>query len=354
MVNLSVTFAVGLIFGYAFYKMKVPGGMMVGAIVGVAVLNIFFDMAYMPSYAKYAAQISAGAFIGCSVEKSDIQHLKQVVKPALLLLGSMLMLNITLGFIIYFTSPLDLLTSLMSSVPGGMSDIPIISADMGADAPKVAALQFTRMLAGIGLFPTLISMVARRDSPEDRIPEKEKTTPTEERGRSNGHSATAFIQTISVATASGILGKTLNIPAGILIFSMLGVLCFKLLDHKTYMPMWAKRLAQVLSGAYIGGSVIYSDIVELKYLVIPALILLLGYFATCLLLGKALSKHFDMSIKEAMLVATPAGAADMALISSDLGVESTDLILLQIIRLLVVLSVFPQIISLIVKHIGGV
>lgn len=352
MVKLSITLAVGLLFGYAFYKMKVPGGMMVGAIIGVAALNIFFDLAYMPLYAKYVAQITAGAFIGCSVDKSDMQHLKHLVQPALLLLGSMLILNITLGFIIYFSSPLDLLTSLMSSVPGGMNDIPIISADMGADAPKVAALQFIRMLAGIGLFPTLISVVPRRNSQKDRISRAEKPTPSEESCSSSKYSTPAFIQTIFVAAFSGILGKILNIPAGILIFSMIGVLCFQLLDHKTYMPLWAKRLAQMLSGAYIGGSMSYSDIVELKYLVVPALTLLLGYFITCLLLGRALSKHFDMSIKEAMLVATPAGATDMALISSDLGVESADLIVLQVIRLLVVVSVFPQIISLVVKLAG--
>ena len=47
--------------------------------------------------------------------------------------------------------------------------------------------------------------------------------------------------------------------------------------------------------------------------------------------------------------ALSAGASDMTLISSDLGVQSPDLIILQIIRLIVVISLFPQLIHLIVS-----
>ncbi len=351
MENLILTLVVGLVFGYIFYKIKVPGGMMVGAIIGVTTLNIFWGNAYMPSYAKQIAQITAGAFIGCTVEKSDLQRLKHIIKPAFVLLSSLLILNITLGFLIYYVSPLDLVTSLMSSVPGGLADIPIISADMGADAPKVVVLQFIRMITGIGLFPTLITFVARKRSQTDTILQNTDSVPIE-RIRTNEHTTAEFIQTMVVAIIFGVIGKMLSIPAGVLLFSLIGVISFKIIFDKAYMAMWAKRFAQVLAGAYIGRSMTYGDILELKYLFIPALLLLLGYFITCFIVGNLLSKYFGMSIKEGMLVATPAGASDMALISSDLGVQSTDLIVLQIIRVVVVISVFPQIINLIVKFLG--
>ena len=113
--------------------------------------------------------------------------------------------------------------------------------------------------------------------------------------------------------------------------------------------MWAKKLAQVLSGTYIGCSIGYDDVLELRFLIMPAVLLVVGYFIACFIVGKVLSRYFRMSLKEAMLAATPAGASDMALISSDLGVQSTDLMVLQIIRLVIVVSLFPQIINLIVK-----
>lgn len=352
MSNLFLTLLVGLAFGYVFMKLKVPGGMMVGAILGVAALNISFGISYMPPYAKYAAQILAGAFIGCSIEKSDIERLRHLIKPSFVLLLGMLTLNITLGFLIYLVSPLDLLTSLMSCIPGGMSDIPIISADMGADAPKVALLQFTRMVAGIGLFPTLITIIGHRNGLKNNTDEQDKHISPLRPAKSDNPTAIVFIQTITVATAGGIIGKLLKIPAGILLFSMIGVICLKLLFNKAYMPFWAKRLAQALSGSYIGCSIGFKDVLEMRYLILPAILVVLGYFAACCILGKVLSKHFGMSLKEAMLVATPAGASDMALISSDLGVQSTDLMVLQIIRMIVVVSLFPQIIYFIVTFIA--
>ena len=225
MTNFLLTLAIGLAFGYAFYKMKIPGGMMVGAIIGVASLNIIWGISYVPSYAKYTAQIIAGAFIGCSIDRNDIQRLKYLIKPSLVLLSSMLILNISLGFLIYMISPLDLITSLMSCVPGGMSDIPIISADMGADAPKVAVLQFTRMVAGIGLFPTLISIIGKHDNRINSDTQSDIDASSVKITRPKGKTAAIFIQTIAVASIFGIIGKMLKIPAGIMLFSIIGVIC---------------------------------------------------------------------------------------------------------------------------------
>ena len=72
---------------------------------------------------------------------------------------------------------------------------------------------------------------------------------------------------------------------------------------------------------YIGSSIVLADILELRTIVVPAFILIIGYSINCFLTGKILSKHYDFTQREAMLAATPAGASDMALISSDIGVH---------------------------------
>ncbi|WP_372995062.1 AbrB family transcriptional regulator [Lutispora sp.] len=338
MTNLVLTFAIGLLCGYVFYKIKVPGGMMVGAIVGVALFNIFFDMAYMPSYAKYTAQILAGAYIGCSVQKEDIRRIKKLIKPSLVLVLGMLITNIFIGFIVYLISPLDLITALMSCVPGGMTEIPIISADMGADMPKVAVLQFIRMLSCIGLLPSIISHIGNKNY------DTENKTVVLSQERKKSVDIKKFIFTIAIAVSGGMVGKILAIPAGILLFSMIGTIYINIFLNKSYMPLWAKRLAQVLSGAFIGCSIDYKNVLELKYIIIPSIIIVLGYFINCFVVGKILNKAFKIPIKESMLAATPAGATDMALISSDIGVYSTDLVVLQIVRLITVISIFPQVI----------
>ena len=79
----------------------------------------------------------------------------------MVLLASLLAVNLLTGLLIWRISPLDPLTAMLSCVPGGMSDTPIIAADMGADAGKVAILQFVRMSAGIGVFPSLILLITK-------------------------------------------------------------------------------------------------------------------------------------------------------------------------------------------------
>lgn len=233
----------------------------------------------------------------------------------------------------------------MCAVPGGMSDTPIIAADMGGNGGKVAVMQFSRLLAGIGLFSSLILTVTKNE----KISQQEMQV----RKMSDGSKKpSAFVLTAVVAAVCGIIGKWSGVPVGALLFALIGVIALKLLFDKAYLPIWMKRAAQVLSGCYIGSSVTLQDVLELKELIPAVILLLLGYTAACLVIGSIISRPCGMSRRESMLAATPAGASDMALISADLGVQSPYLIVLQVVRMLVVISVFPQIIHLLVHFLS--
>ena len=345
MQNFIITLIIGTLMGYILFKLKVPGGMMVGSIVGVSLFNIFTGMAYMPVEGKVVAQIIAGAYIGVGLEKGDVKRLRNIFKPMITILIALLILNISVGLIIYYISPMDLVTSLMCSIPGGMSDIPIISEEMGADSGKVAVMQFVRMVFGIGIFPSMIAKVSKSKDYKDEKIEKESYKREITKAVDNKN----LVLTIIVAVIFGTIGKLSGMPSGVLVFSMISIIALKFLTNKAYLPRWVRRLAQVLSGTYIGSGIIYNDVLEIKFLMGPAIVLILGYAVTCLFVGRFVHKKFNMPIKDAMLACTPAGAADMALISADIGVESADVIVMQVIRLVVVLSTFPQIISWIVS-----
>ena len=323
------------------FKLKVPGGMMVGAIVSVMILSITSGAAYMPSLAKAAAQCLAGAFIACGIGRNDLKNISKLRGPLLVLLLSLLLVNLVLGFLIWLCSPLDMLTAMLCAVPGGMSDTPIIAADLGADAGKVAILQFVRMSAGIGIFPSLILLLSRDEAGSSA----EVSQSTQENGGRESRRVPAFLMTLAAAFCFGSLGKLSGIPAGTLVFAMFGVIALKLLTGCAYLPIYAKRLAQVLSGAYIGCGISGTDLLELNHLILPAILILAGYFLNSILTGRLLRRLFGFPLRAAMLIATPAGASDMALISSDLGVESREVIELQIIRMVLVISIFPQIIA---------
>jgi membrane AbrB-like protein len=260
------------------------------------------------------------------------------------MLSAFLVLNLLTGFIIHLVSPLDLMTSLMCTVPGGISDTPIIAASMGADAPKVAVMQIVRQVFGIGVLPSLILLYDKRKKPEGI----KKEAFTEKREKSKNKSWQALAVTLIVAAIFGILGKWSKFPSGAFVFSIIAVLILKLKFDFAYLPRWLKQGAQVLSGCYIGSIITMSDIIDLRYLLIPLVIIIVGYIGNCFGVGVLISKTCGFSKKEAMLITTPAGASDMALISTDIGVNNTDVIILQVIRAVVVMTVFPQIVNLIV------
>lgn len=362
-IKLLLTLAVGTLGGYIFFKIKVPAGMLVGAIFAVSALSVATPYALMPPSVKTVAQIITGAYVGSTIQKRDLLHLPRIIGPYLMMMTGFFVLNVLSGLLIHLVSPLDLLTSLLCALPGGVSDTPLIAMDMGADAPKVAVLQFVRMVFGIGALPLLIVVVDRviykrsqtaAASPQTALAQTDLPQAPAPQRQSVGkppHAAAALAFTLFVATAGGLLGRWLGIPAGALAFSMLFTVGFKMLCAEIYLPLWCRRVAQVLSGCCIGSQMTYSDVIEIRYLLLPAFILVVGYFAHCVVMGYLLHRCFKIPGVEAMLSVSPAGATEMALISADLGVNSPDLIVLQICRLLGVMTVFPQLINLLIAFI---
>ena len=87
MLEFLLTLACSAALGFVLWKVHVPGGMMIGAIIAAAALNITTDLASMPYAAKLAAQTIAGSFIGVSISRDDLRHLPRLIRPLAVLLG---------------------------------------------------------------------------------------------------------------------------------------------------------------------------------------------------------------------------------------------------------------------------
>lgn len=345
MLLLLLSLAVGTAGGLLLFKLKVPGGMIVGALIAVAALNILTGKAYLAPLLRTVTQILAGGYVACSVSRDDIKRFPKLIKPYLLVMTSYLIINLICGLLMWKIIPnVSLFTALMSCAPGGMTDIPIIAADMGADVTKVAALQFMRMSVGISLFPAVISLFIKRQSGGKVTPAKKE--------RKRGTWQELGI-TLAIATVFGFIGKKTGIPAGTMLFAIIGVLIYKMIGGKTYISIELRRVAQVLTGVYVGTCFTKSNVVELLGLWPAVLILLTGFSINCIIMGFITPRFTKLNQAEAMLVSTPAGASDMALVSADMGVTNPEVSVLSVLRLITVVTVFPHIISFIARLIEG-
>lgn len=335
--NIALTLAAALLGGLALSRLKVPGGMMLGAAIGASALNLSFGNAHLPALTKTVAQVVVGAFIGAGVERSELPQMRGALKPALVIIFGLLGLNILTGLLIHRFSSLDLLTSFMSTTPGGISDMPIVAAEMGADASKVLVLQFVRFAIGIGIFPSLIGGLTRAEHQRGGEPAS--------RPARQGSGWLGVVLILAAAATSGLLGRLSGLPAGTMAFATFGGILFKLLYPKAWVPTWLRRAAQCLSGAYIGANIGITQIKEMLALPVPIALLLLSLLSGTLLIGFVLYKMRAFTLREGMLAATPAGASDMALISFDLGISNINLVLVHVMRVIAVITFFPAILK---------
>lgn len=348
MTNIILTLIASLAGGMLFLKLKVPGGVLVGGIIGTTILSMTTQMAEMPFTARLIAQIIAGAFIGSSVDRDDLKKMKTIYKPFLIVIASLAVVNLVAGTLVFYFGPLDRLTSFMCCVPGGMSDTPLIASELGAQMPPVVIMQFVRMVTGIGVFPGLILFLTKGEG--ETVVEKSETH-TVKKKKASSVSLTAG--SLLIAGIFGVIGRKLGVPSGALLFAIITILIMKLAGVPIVYPKWIKRAAQILSGAYIGCSVGLDTLYMLPQLIVPALIIIGIYMINAFITGNIIHKVCGISKRESMLMVTPAGATDMALISADIGVNSPNLIVLQIVRMLTVISIFPNMDLLIVNMLDG-
>jgi membrane AbrB-like protein len=333
---------------------------MLGALIGAALFNIFSGgRAWVPDQTKLLVQIIAGSFIGLAMERRDLARLPKLLKPMLVMGFGFLILNISAGFLMAALSPLDLVTALMSAVPGGVNETPVIAADMGADAPKVAVMQTLRLIFGLGAFPSLILAYDKFRRPASGLPVFRSAAPSAgpERAAVSGDSrfrrGLKILLTLGAGLAAGLLGSRTLIPGMTFVFPIAGALVLKLFFNFAFLPRGLRKVAQVLSGCYLGSGFTIETVLEMRYLALPLAILILGYLLNGIATGKVLEKTCGFSRPEAMLVTIPAGASDMALIAADMGIVNADISLLQVTRLLLVMTFFPQIINLVVYRFPG-
>ena len=221
--------------GLLLMRLRVPGGMLVGAILGAVLVNLTTGQAYIWPQTRVVAQVLTGAYIGCLVTTEDLRHLPRVIRPYLAVMSTFLALNLAVGFFIWRVTDLDLLTSLFCAAPGGMTDTPLIALDMGADASMVAVMQFVRMVFGMACLPSIIVLADRKIEGDQMVPEEGQGTHSLERKKAHV-SLRKFLPTFAVALAAGILGKLSGVPAGTLSASLIAVIVLKFAGSAPPMP----------------------------------------------------------------------------------------------------------------------
>lgn len=152
-----------------------------------------------------------------------------------------------------------------------------------------------------------------------------------------------FGLSVICAFIGGAIVNKFNVPAGRIIGGMLGVILLNLTYGHSYFFMEIRIWMQIFSGAMIGSRIGKKEVIQLKVIVVPTILLLLGMMIMNITFGGIIYKFSELDITTALFAVTPGGLSDMALLASDLGANTAYVGILQVFRLLIVFLVFPPI-----------
>ena len=346
--NFLLTIVVAILGGKVAIKLKVPAGAMIGAMISVSAFNLIFGIASMPQEYKILTQIATGAFIGARIKKDDVLGLREVLKPAIIIVSCMGIMNFILGYILYKNSSLDLTTALFSTAPGGMMDMTLIAHELNADSAKVVIFQLIRLISVIGVIPIFLKKIIKRNS-EVEVNLRDKM---DNKRHKNNNDWKDILLTMVVGVVTGYIGYLSKIPAGALSFSMVGVGIFNVFLNRGFMPIPLRQLIQMFGGALIGTKVSISDVLEMSQLLHLVIIVIIGFLMMNIIIGMIVYKISNFNMATSLFSAAPGGVSDISIIASEMGADTPKVAIIQLMRLVSIVSFYPILIQIIVKFIN--
>ena len=343
-INLILTLIIAILGGYLASKKKVPAAYMLGALFLVALFNICSNKAFLPNYFKFITQIATGTFIGSKFRSEDIKMLKKVIVPGMVMVVLMIAFSFLLSYLMSTFLGIDNLTSFFATAPGGIMDISLIAYDFKANTSQVALLQLIRLISVISFVPFFTKKCYERNIKKSVNSEQEIENKKEKKFEIK--SEKSFLFTIIVGIIGGIIGYFSHLPAGTMSCSMALVAYFNVKTHKAYMPLTLRKIIQSFGGALIGAKVTLSDVIALKDLILPIILIVIGFCLMNVFVGFFLYKTTKFSLSTALLSASPGGMSDISLMAEDLGANGPQVASMQFLRAIFIVGIYPIIIKI--------
>lgn len=335
-------------------RAKIPMGEILGAVFAVIALKLFTPFAEFPSECKTLVQFMLGAVIATRIGRDDILGIRKMALPFLLLISGLAVYTLFCSSLIYTVTDFDIPTALLCSAPGGMSDMAIIAQDYNASSEYVSAIHVLRSLS-IFVFSPLLYRSVNKYGRSGKAPKfiadavagygiEQAHIERSEAEEVKGNLTLLTIKTLIAASLGGLLFKQLGVPAGAMIGAIIFTIIANLFLGGTYIPSPAKRYTRIGVGCYIGVRLEREFLMNLDTLIIPALIIICGITLFTIVMSIVISRVFKFDLITAMLICIPGGITEVSVIAEEFGVDQTKIMCVHSLRLICVVSLFPNLI----------
>ncbi|HJV46229.1 MAG TPA: AbrB family transcriptional regulator [Bacillota bacterium] len=333
--SMSETLGVAFVGGLIFFILHIPLAWMLGPLAAVMVWKLLTKrQLYWPVQFRNAGLMVLGYILGTSFTLETLEQITHQLPSMLLVTVLTILFSFLMGFIVSKAANIDLVSGLIGSVPGGLSQMIVLGEELqGVDTTVVTFMQTFRLLAVIFIVPFLIGngitpVVATDESVHEVV-------------SPSIHSNMYFLFFITVILSAR-LGRKLSLPTAPLLGPLIGTASLLLLGLTApKVPSFIVITAQLLVGSYMGLIMNPTSLSNWKRLAPFTTGASVALVLFSLGLGWLLTVLHPMTLVSAFLGASPGGIAEMGVTAREVHAELSMVTAYQMFRVFFILFAVP-------------
>ena len=287
----------------------------------------------VPARLRTVAEALVGVVLGTYVQLSTLQEIAGDAVPIALVTLATLGLSVASGLVLARVTELDRATAAFGTIAGGATGVIVMARELGADQRLVAVLQYLRVVVVVLLTPVLVAVAFGSDGAS---------------GSGGGVSTQeAGLQGAAFALVCGaaglLLARRVPLPAPTLLLPLLVAAALTVSGAPGVRGV--SDLLQQLSFGVIGVEVglrfTRESLRRAGRVLLPALALIAALLVGSFGLALVLAPLAGVSTLTAYLATTPGGLYAVLAVAVSSGADTTFVLAVQVLRLLVMLVAAP-------------
>lgn len=138
---------IGTIGGLLGARIKIPGGVLTGAMISVIVCKLFMQTQWeMPKGFNFITQVLVGVMVASTFHPDMLKTLKSIAIPVIISSIMLVGAGCLLAIVIYRLNLLDAATAYIATSPGAMTSLIPLSVEGSANPVIVTCFHFFRLL----------------------------------------------------------------------------------------------------------------------------------------------------------------------------------------------------------------
>ena len=334
---------------YIFRFLRFPVPAILGSLFFSSALNL---SGYPPDfpllYLSWFSNVVIGTYVGQRVNRASARILRELPAPAVIVSAGMIGISLAGGGLLMLLSDMHPVTAFISSTTGGIAEMTLLAVALGADVASVSILQVFRLLAAIMATPFFCrkwtSWQANRPGASSLSCDDLLDAPTPERApaQPNPQQKRNYAFLTAAAFTGAFTGYILRLPVGILTGAMGAVALLNLAwKEQPPMPTGLRTAAQIGIGVIMAANITADTLGTFISMAGPILAITAAMLSASFLLGFLLHKMTGWNYPTCLLSTSLGGLSQMAIISEEMGGDPLKVSILQTVRLVTILIVFP-------------